>query len=268
MILTCPDCATSYYVPDAAVGQGRKVRCATCGYAWRARPEDDEDTPVPVEPPRRKARAASAEAEPEAYEEAFESDEDLYADPLEAEASEAGEPEAPAEEPPLVAPLPQPRARAREPLGPRAIQALAWGGVAAVLVLIAAGLAVFREDVARLWPPSAGAYARVGLPVNVVGLTLQEVRYTRLSQAGRPSLVVSGVMTNIRKAPVSPPPLSIVLFDKGGHVLTGVTSSGAASALAPGAARSFQVTLADPPSAASELEVTFVTGGRGPVAAR
>src|ERR1700761_5037346 len=40
MILTCPECATGYFVEDEQVpATGRAVRCASCGHRWTALPE-------------------------------------------------------------------------------------------------------------------------------------------------------------------------------------------------------------------------------------
>ena len=44
MILTCPECASRYFVDDSKVGSaGRVVRCASCGNRWTARNEEALD---------------------------------------------------------------------------------------------------------------------------------------------------------------------------------------------------------------------------------
>lgn len=41
MILTCPNCAARYTIPDEKLGPaGRQVRCGNCGHEWQAMPAD------------------------------------------------------------------------------------------------------------------------------------------------------------------------------------------------------------------------------------
>ena len=62
MILTCPECATSYFVDDARVpAAGRLVKCSSCGARWTAvkdaapapQPEPEPASPAPTKPPER-----------------------------------------------------------------------------------------------------------------------------------------------------------------------------------------------------------------------
>ena len=60
MILTCPECATSYFVDDARIpAEGRRVRCSSCGHRWTAGP----DGPIPDVP---EIEVATPPPEPEA----------------------------------------------------------------------------------------------------------------------------------------------------------------------------------------------------------
>ncbi len=61
MIVSCPNCATGFNLPDSALGAtGRKVRCAACGHVWLQRAESALalDSPVTKEPSAGAARDA------------------------------------------------------------------------------------------------------------------------------------------------------------------------------------------------------------------
>ncbi|MCW2308570.1 zinc-ribbon domain-containing protein [Rhodobium gokarnense] len=65
MKISCPTCATSYSLPDEAVGpDGRDVRCNRCGMIWRVDREEAEAIEVAV--PEAKVAAAGGRAIPAA----------------------------------------------------------------------------------------------------------------------------------------------------------------------------------------------------------
>ena len=80
MILTCPECATSYFVDDLRIPRlGRMVKCTNCSHRWRAFqdraeaekeiPEDDlvfeeKSEPEPEPPPEEEIEFVAAPAIP------------------------------------------------------------------------------------------------------------------------------------------------------------------------------------------------------------
>jgi predicted Zn finger-like uncharacterized protein len=238
MILTCPECATSYFADDSAVGSGRMVRCAGCGASWRAEAAQTLELGAQAE--------VAARAEPAAR-----------------ERGPAGPP--PADQ--LAEALPKAfRARAESERRTReaAAQGAIWAGLGAAFALLIGAGVVFRSDVVGLWPKAASAYASVGLPVNPVGLAIEDVHFQHALQDGHPALVVSGTLRNIRPRPVRAPPLQIVLFDKQGKTLLTRIAAADDPELAPGQSRSFAVSLLDPPIFASDLEVGFAPARSAP----
>lgn len=74
MILTCPECGTSYVVKDGAIPpEGRRVRCASCRHSWHQEPEPGADAnrqPGEADEPAGAAPDGEAEAAPDAWPEA------------------------------------------------------------------------------------------------------------------------------------------------------------------------------------------------------
>src|SRR5262249_8844127 len=150
-----PNCATRYFVDDSRVGPaGQAVRCQACGERWTAHatePETvlDELAPTPLDAP-----------EPPA----------AVAEPLDA-ADEAAPRDALADDLPRAY---RERAQMRRKVREAAAAGVVWASAAGVLV-VALGLAVLlRQQVAEVWPKTAGVYAMIGLPVNLVGLAIED----------------------------------------------------------------------------------------------
>lgn len=62
MILTCPECTTTYSIPDGTVRpEGRKVKCQKCAHTWIATPEPD---PASATTPAAQADAGDFDAAP------------------------------------------------------------------------------------------------------------------------------------------------------------------------------------------------------------
>jgi predicted Zn finger-like uncharacterized protein len=236
MILTCPNCATRYFLPDEQVGRaGRTVKCTNCATTWRA--EAAEEPLALQEPP-----------------------------PQPALASQTPFPSSPSLETDTLSGLPADRlsqafrAKALEQKKVREAAATGaiWAGLAAALVLIVALAAVFRVDVVRLWPKTASAYAAVGLAVNPTGLIIEQVKAAPGADGGHPAVMISGVVRNIADRSVNAPPLRVSLLSKDGHsVARTLADAPAPDPIQPGDTRRFTVSMLDPPKTASDVEVTF-----------
>jgi len=239
MILTCPECATSYFVDDSRISSaGRTVKCSSCGARWTALP----DAAVAPEPDR--APAPAAEPPPPADELVVE------------EASPEGSA-------PFVAPVFKPRSAAaprKEATG----KFLIWVAGAVVLAALLGAAILFRSQVVRWAPASQAAYAGLGLPVSL--LTIEDVHAEPTFQGGHPVLAVSGRIRNTHDAAATAPALRVTLLDRAGKPLA-VKVATPIDALAPArAVRHFTIAIIDPPASIHDLEVTFETQAHGPPA--
>jgi predicted Zn finger-like uncharacterized protein len=224
MILTCPECATSYFVGDDKIGpDGRTVKCASCGAQWQARRE----TPLELtSSPDEGAVAAEADSVGE-----------LKGDEL-----------------PKVF-------RAKAATEKKVLEAVAvgvvWAGLGAVILLIVVLGIVFRADVVRAWPKTASLFAAVKQDVNSVGLTIESVDLKRTLHEGHAAFSITGVIRNVEDRPVSAPPLKFSLVNARNKTLAAKIAKPAGAVIPPGQTRHFSTYMLDPPKGAEWLEVSF-----------
>jgi len=233
MILTCPTCASRYRIDETKLGpQGRTVRCAGCGDSWRAEPlaEPLQLTPELVAPQQ---------------------EVEVFAGGVEPDLAQT-----PAEELPKVF---RQKAEAKRRTREAMTAGLVWGAMSAGLALLLLAAVVFRIQVVRLWPRTAGAYAAVRLTVNPLGVAPDNVQAAPGLENGRAALIVTGAERNVDSQPRPPAPLRISLYDKAGARLLSRVVELPPSPLGGGERRPFRVSFLDPPMAAAQVGVDFVS---------
>ena len=245
MILTCPECATSYFADDSSIGAGRTVRCAACGNTWRAEPEPE---PAPAIEPEAPEDDPFESAAPAADDELFERP---IAQPI-------------ADDEILAVPIRDSKPPGKAPAKREGrVNGIVWAVLGASLALLLVVTLVFRLDIVRLWPKTASVYAGIGLPVNGIGLEIEKVHGRQSLLDGRPALEVTGVLHNVRHETIVAPPISIALLNKAGRRVLVKTIVADDPVVPPGQTRDFKLSLLNPPSDASSLDITLVLGKTG-----
>jgi predicted Zn finger-like uncharacterized protein len=238
MILTCPSCVTRYYADDASIGPaGRSVRCAACSHTWfvepqlvlgddtpamlRGRDEDRPRTREQIERMRRAAGGVSASA------------------PLSSAAKYRAL---------QVERQRKDRVKAA---------ALAWTVTGAALAATTTSAVAFREDVARIWPKTASAYAAVGLDVNIFGLEFRDLKVEHMFDGPDPVLVVRGLITNIGRDERPAPVLRFGLRGEDSTEIQHVLARMVSPAIPAGGSAPFEVRIENASPEAQDLEATF-----------
>ncbi len=128
--------------------------------------------------------------------------------------------------------------------------------------LLAFGMAVigFRAEIVRLWPESGTAYAALGLPVNLRGLELRNLRTVPTRDGTGPVLGIEGEIANVRSGETEVPPIELTIRDQDGHVLYSWTATSQKRRLAAGESILFRARLAAPPASGHDVLARFATG--------
>ena len=265
MQIVCPHCSTSYGISPAALGEaGRTVRCSRCKETWLARPEDvvefataeagatDEasgwghtndygdaegDTPHVDSPSISSDWQGSAE------------DQDLAGWPADAhddlDETRSGRFSWLGRLVPTAAIGRLPKA----PVG-RTTACAAMGALALATL-------IWRAELVRLLPQTAGFYKLVGLDVNLRGLKFKDVKVSSEMVEGKPVLVIEGSITGESNKPVEIPRLRFSVRDAQGAEIYAWNTVLEQSVLLPGERAQFKSRLASPPPEGRNIDVRF-----------
>jgi predicted Zn finger-like uncharacterized protein len=135
-------------------------------------------------------------------------------------------------------------------------------GLSAAVVALAAANAIvvaWRTDIVRLLPQTASLYAAVGLPVNLRGLSFENIHMARAEQDGVAVLVVEGSIVNVTRRAVEVPWLRLAVRNEGKYEIYTWMARPTRTILGPGEALPFRSRLASPPAEAREVQVRFFT---------
>ena len=206
LVLFCPSCSAGLQLPRSVLAtRARRICCAICEHRWIEAPVLDQE--------RRDDHAAAVGPELALHAENVRSEGAAGENPPE-DLKVAADPATP-----LVGASPRPahrpRVARRRPGRPHPLQdALprTWPRVAAgvgVMAMLMLGLAR-REDIVRVAPSLAGAYAAIGLPVNIHGLEWREVRTSLVTDASQKVLAVEGEIRNLRSQSQTLPDIQLI----------------------------------------------------------
>jgi predicted Zn finger-like uncharacterized protein len=278
MQIVCPHCTTSYAINPTTLGAaGRTVRCARCKEVWLAQPGDA------IEPAAAMAEAGHSVRERELAAEwntAAGEDEAGSAPHVESpsiadgwQSDEDGSSDAKADWIALVRDADDAEDAERKPRG-------AWFGnllerkqpartrgrlgfltglpttVAAMGALVVA-LLVWRADVVRLLPQTAGFYKLAGLSVNLRGVSFKDVKVSTETVEGKPVLVIEGAIVGATKKPIELPRLRFSVRDAQGSEIYAWNTVLDQSTLQPGERAPCKSRLASPPAEGKSIDIRF-----------
>jgi len=269
MHIICPHCTTSYAIDLATLGvAGRTVRCSRCRQVWLARPQDVRTTFALV-PSMADGDAAwnsaafAAPNEPAADVAAPNPEPPMVESPSisagwpEAETSREADMSSVAPQDAAVKPPKARRSVRRRPRPSFGLPSVSLGTISAGMAALVAGLVIWRADVVRLLPQTAGFYSLVGLDVNLRGLAFKDVKVSSETADGKPVLVIEGVIIGEAKKQVELPRLRFSVRDAQGAEIYAWNAVLEQPVLKPGEKAWFKSRLASPPPEGRAIDVRF-----------
>jgi predicted Zn finger-like uncharacterized protein len=264
MDIVCPDCAAVYEIDETSVAEsGRKVRCAACSTVWRVFPPGYDPVTgellpeLPAVPAEVLTNTEQLVAEPDstvAAETVVDAPE-----PASAEVPESTAPPVPAEPPPRRPRWAKDRVSKASGTKIRG-KLLTWpaGAIAASVAVLAIGLHQ-RERVVQYLPQTARLYTAIGMPVNLRGITINNVASRMIDDNGVSVLVIDGDLANATDQNIRLPRLRFAVLGKDRQEIYSWSAQTDQANLKPGEKINFRRRLAAPPADGQDVSVRFDT---------
>ncbi|NDA47201.1 MAG: hypothetical protein EBY21_08000 [Alphaproteobacteria bacterium] len=126
------------------------------------------------------------------------------------------------------------------------------------LSLFAATLAIQqRQKLADVFPKLAPIYSGIGLPVNVLGLEIRNIKAQILTEGAYSVLAIEGQLANIKKQNTAVAPLQIAILDADGQQIYHWLTDAPKSHLNSGEVTYFRARLTAPPDQADKVIIQF-----------
>lgn len=148
------------------------------------------------------------------------------------------------------------RAESREKNRLTPLRVVGWTAWLAVVVAVVYGVLVYRDEIVKVAPKTADAYAVIGIEANPYGLAIENVRHRLAMSTNGPTIEITGNLRNESGGLVAAPLLQAEALGSRGELLARWTFSANQSDVAQGEMVDF-VTRAPAPEGVAEVALSF-----------
>ena len=148
------------------------------------------------------------------------------------------------------------RAEARDKNRMTPLRAFGWSAWVAAVAGAIYAVVVYRDEIVKIAPSAADAYAVVGMETNPYGLAIKDVNHRLAMSTGGPTTEITGKLTNAGEDAVAAPLLQAEALGPRGELLSRWTFKPEAADVASGGSIDF-ITRAPAPDGVSEVALSF-----------
>ncbi len=264
MILTCPECATSFKAPENAIGpNGRTVRCSKCNTTWFVAAEPDilalDDEMKEVIASKHEEEAAPEEAR------ANKKQKDDFSSNIQQDDIDAG---LDSKQDERIAPL-SPHAMIREKSERKKMRkrllgvGMIWVVTLGLLAFMALAAYLFRAQIVQIFPGTAPVYKAFGLEANAMGLKFYDVKTKYGTNEGVKIFIVNGRIKNFDRKTRQLELIKFSFKNAAGEIITSWVIEPPKNELKPGESVKFAAQYPNPPIDAAVLVQEFVDEMQG-----